>query len=408
MGLIKTAYNFFNRRSVVSIEEYLCKLQADIAVKQFAIETCIDLIANAMAKVEFKTYSKDKNVRNSMYYRLNVAPNKKENATEFRKKLVRRLIYYNEVLIISPEPFSNEIFIADSWNVVESAIKYDNYTDVTVGDLVFGKTFSEEDVFLLRLSDTNIRQLVDSFYLSYGKLIASAMNIYKRSNARRYILKGNIFRQQDGSNQKNINDMMTSQFKPFMEADNAGAVFQLQEGYTLDDFSDTSRPNSRDIKSLIDDVFELAAIAFHVPINIFKGNMSGLSDQVDAFLMFCIIPIAELIQDAFNASLYSPTEYLAGDYIRVDTSMIKIASFKDLVTANDIAIRSMQSTPNEARMRNGFDKADDPRADKLYMTKNYMEETELKGGDTNANENQSNDESNQTDDESNQQSAEQR
>lgn len=245
--------------------------------------------------------------------------------------------------------------------------------------------FPKKMFFLIRLSDTNIRQLVDSFYLSYGKLIASAMNIYKRSNARRYILKGNIFRQQDGTNQKNINDMMTSQFKPFMEADNAGAVFQLQEGYDLKDFSDSSRPDSRDVKNLIDDVFELAAIAFHVPINLFKGNMSGLSDQVDAFLMFCIIPMVELIQDTFNANLYNSTEFLRGDYIRADTSMIKIASFKDLVTANDIAIRSMQSTPNEARERNGFDRADDPKADKLYMTKNYMEETDLKGGDVNDN-----------------------
>lgn len=383
MGLIKTAYNFFSRRSTVTIDEYLCKLQTDMAVKQFAIETCIDLIANAMAKVEFKTYSKDKNVRNSMYYRLNVAPNKKENATEFRKKLVRRLIYYNEVLIVSPDPFSDEIFIADGWNVVESAIKYDYYTGVTVGDLVFDKTFSEKDVFFLKLSDTNIRQLVDSFYLSYGKLIASAMNIYKRSNARRYLIEGDLFRPQDGTNQKNINDMMTSQFKPFMEADNAGAVFQIQSGYSLKDLSDSSRPDSRDIKNLIDDVFELSAIAFHVPINLFKGNMSGLSDQVDAFLMFCIIPMAELIQDGFNAGLYTPAEFLGGNYIRVDTSMIKVASFKELVEANDIAIRSMQSTPNEARVRNGFDKADDPRADMLYMTKNYMEETELKGGDTN-------------------------
>ncbi len=407
MGLISTAYNFFTRRSVVPIEEYFCKLQSDMVVKQFAIETCIDLIANAMSKVEFKTYAKQKSVRSSLYYRLNVAPNKKESATEFRKKLIRRLIYYNEVLIISPEPFSEEIFIADSWNVDESAIKYDHYTGVTIGDLVFDKTFSEEDVFLIRLSDTNIRQLVDSFYLSYGKLIASAMNIYKRSNARRYLLKGNLFRQQDGSTQKNINDMMTSQFKPFMEADNAGAVFQLQDSYELKDLSDSSRPDSRDIKNLIDDVFELAAIAFHVPINLFKGNMSGLSDQVDAFLMFCIIPMVELIQDTFNANLYSSAEFLRGDYIRADTSMIKIASFNDLVTANDVAIRSMQSTPNEARERNGFDRSDDPAADKLYMTKNYMEETELKGGDTNANENQSNDESNstdQTDDENQQQS----
>lgn len=147
MGLIKTAYNYFTRRSIVTLDEHFCKLQTDMAVKQFAIETCIDLIANAMSKVEFKTYSKNKSIRNTLYYRLNVAPNKKESATEFRKKLIRRLIYYNEVLIISPEQFSDEIFIADGWNVEESAIKYDYYTNVTIGDLVFDKSFSEEDVF---------------------------------------------------------------------------------------------------------------------------------------------------------------------------------------------------------------------------------------------------------------------
>ncbi len=35
--------------------------------------------------------------------------------------------------------------------------------------------------------------------------------------------------------------MMTSQFKAFMEADNAGAVFQLQNEYTLEDSAETSK-----------------------------------------------------------------------------------------------------------------------------------------------------------------------
>lgn len=43
--------------------------------------------------------------------------------------------------------------------------------------------------------------------------------------------------------------MMTSQFKDFMEADNAGAVFQLQNEYTLEDFSGNFQSNSRDIKT---------------------------------------------------------------------------------------------------------------------------------------------------------------
>ncbi len=90
------------------------------------------------------------------------------------------------------------------------------------------------------------------------------MNVYKRSNARRYVLKGNLFRPQDNTTQDQINKMMTSQFKAFMEADNAGAVFQLQNEYTLEDFSGNFKSNSRDIKNLIDDIFEMTAAAFHV------------------------------------------------------------------------------------------------------------------------------------------------
>lgn len=382
MGIVQKAFDYFTRRSTVSVEEYFCKIQVDYVYRKFAIETCIDLIANAMSKAEFKSYEKGKNKKNEMYYRLNVAPNGKTNATEFRKKLIRRLIFYNEVLIVSPSNSSSELFIADSWNVTEYDLKENIFSQVQINNKVLDRTFKESDVFYIKYADENIRQLVDAYYGAYGKLISSAVNVYKRSNARRYVMKGDLFRPQDGSTQGQINDMMTSQFKTFMEADNAGSVFQLQEGYTLDDFSGNFQSNSRDIKNLIDDIYEMTAAAFHVPKNLLKGDMSGLSDQVDAFLMFEIIPIAELIQDSFNAKLYDVEEYLSGDYLRVDTTMIKVVSFKDLAEAGDKAIGSGQCTINEMRERGGNDRVDDPRADKIYITKNYENPT-AKGGDAN-------------------------
>lgn len=382
MGIVQKAFDYFTRRSTVSVEEYFCKIQVDYVYRKFAIETCIDLIANAMSKAEFKSYEKGKNKKNEMYYRLNVAPNGKTNATEFRKKLIRRLIFYNEVLIVSPSNSSSELFIADSWNVTEYDLKENIFSQVQINNKVLDRTFKESDVFYIKYADENIRQLVDAYYGAYGKLISSAVNVYKRSNARRYVMKGDLFRPQDGSTQGQINDMMTSQFKTFMETDNAGSVFQLQEGYTLEDLSGNYQSNSRDIKNLIDDIYEMTAAAFHVPKNLLKGDMSGLSDQVDAFLMFEIIPIAELIQDSFNAKLYDVEEYLSGDYLRVDTTMIKVVSFKDLAEAGDKAIGSGQCTINEMRERGGNDRVDDPRADKIYITKNYENPT-AKGGDAN-------------------------
>jgi HK97 family phage portal protein len=381
VGVVQRAVDYFTKRSVVSIEEYFCKLQVDYVYRKFAIETCIDLIANALSKAEFKSYEKGKNIKNEMYYRLNVSPNAKTNATEFRKKMIRRLIFYNEVLIVSPSSSTSELFVADSWNVTEYGLKDDVFSQVQVNNIVLEKTFKESDVIYIKYADEHIRQLVDAYYGAYGKLISSAMNVYKRSNARRYVLKGDLFRPQDDTAQGQINEMMTSQFKSFMEADNAGAVFQLDNKAELLDFSGNFQSNSRDIKNLIDDIYEMTAAAFHVPKNLLKGDMSGLSDQVDAFLMFEIIPIAELIQDAFNATIYSMDEYLSGDYLRVDTTMIKIASFKDLVDAIDVGIRNGVFTINEGRERVGNDRSDKPMADEIFITKNN--EQLSKGGDAN-------------------------
>ncbi|BDP78388.1 phage portal protein [Enterococcus faecium] len=381
MGIFQKAVGYFTKKATVPLEEYFCKLQVDFVYRKFAIETCIDLIANAMSKAEFKSYEDGKNKKNDLYYRLNVAPNKKNNETFLVQCLYSVYCWRWWDRIVSPSNNSSEIFIADSWDVTEYALKDDVFSQVQINNIVLDREFLESDVIYIKYADQQIRQLVDAYYQAYGKLISSAMNVYKRSNARRYVLKGNLFRPQDNTTQDQINKMMTSQFKAFMEADNAGAVFQLQNEYTLEDFSGNFQSNSRDIKNLIDDIFEMTAAAFHVPKNLLKGDMSGLSDQVDAFLMFEIIPIAELIQDAFNASLYEVEEYLSGNFVRVDTTMIKITSFKDLVDAIDVGIRNGVFTINEGRERVGNDRSDKAMADEIFITKNNQQVS--KGGEAN-------------------------
>ncbi len=97
--------------------------------------------------------------------------------------------------------------------------------------------------------------------------------------------------------------------------------------------------------------------------------------------LFEIIPIAELIQDAFNASLYEVEEYLSGNFVRVDTTMIKITSFKDLVDAIDVGIRNGVFTINEGRERVGNDRSDKAMADEIFITKNNQQVS--KGGEAN-------------------------
>lgn len=385
MGVLNKISRFFLNPTAEEITSYFASLENDMVYRRLAIETCIDLIANAMLKVEYKTYEQNKRVKNDIYYRLNVSPNGKQNSSEFYKDLIHHLYYDNEVLIVSPGSSDSELFIADDFSTNEMALKPNTFDHVTIDDFQFNRSFKESDVIYLKLSDVNIRSIIDSFYASYGKLLSSAINIYKRNNARRFVLQGDLFHRQDRSGQDEINKMMTAQFKPFFEADNAGSVFQLQEGFDLKDVSGTSKSDSRDIKNLLDDVIDTTASAFHVPKGLMKGDMAGLSDQIDSFLIFTIHPLVSLITDELNSKLYSMAEFNSGDYIRADTTNIKVTDITSMANALDKLLSIGAISVNDASEKVGTDPIDEEWANKRYITKNYSEAEQLinslKGGE---------------------------
>lgn len=387
MGMIsKLKQNFFHH-SINDIEQYYCSLENDYVYRKLAIEMCIDIIANAMLKVDFRTYEKNKRVKNEMYYRLNVSPNGKQNSSEFYKELIRKLFYDNEVLIVSPSSSNSELFIADDFACDYRALKPSKFSGVQIDGYPLNRVFDEDEVIYLKLSDAKTIGLINSYYASYGKLLSAAINNYKRTNARRYVLKGDLFSPQDRSGQSKVNKMMTDQFKGFMEADNAGAAYLLQDSFELKDFSDTTKADSRDIKNLFDDVLDTTAAAMHIPKGILKGDIAGLSDQIDSFLMFCIHPIVALINDEFNLKLFEMDEYLDGSFVKADTTSIKETDITTMATALDKLFAIGAVSVNDVSEKVGTDPIDEDWANKRYVTKNYqeaklmIENQDSKGGD---------------------------
>ncbi|MRC81642.1 phage portal protein, partial [Bacillus thuringiensis] len=166
---------------------------------------------------------------------------------------------------------------------------------------------------------------IDGMYSSFGKLLASSIDYYKRKNNKRLLIKGDFLRAQDPETQAAIEEMFEGQLKNWFNADKAGSAFQLQDGYVIEDMSDSkngvsNNSTSRDVSDLINDIFNYVAIAFHVPIGILKGDVADIEKQMDSFLAFCINPIAELIQDEFNRKMYSKEEYIERTYLKIDTT----------------------------------------------------------------------------------------
>jgi HK97 family phage portal protein len=385
MGLLTWVSSYFGDKETLKLNEVHFELAVEFYFKRLAVESCVDLIANTLTRCEFQTFEKGKEKRGENYYLFNVSPNQNQNASEFIHSMVSHLIMENECLVIMQ---NNQLYIADSFNTEEVALYDNKYTDVTIGDFTFDKTFNESNVIHLKLNDRNVMQIIDALYASYGKLISSAMDIYKRSNAKRFTLKGDFLRAQTSEAQEAINQMFNSQMKSWLEADNAGSIFQLQDGFTLEDFSGsgkggTSSTSSRDIRALVDDIFDYVAMAFHVPRGLLKGDLADVEKQTDNFLMFCINPIAELIADEFNRKMYSKEEYLQRTYIKLDTSQIKVIDVVNLATALDKLFAIGANTINDNLRLLGREPIEHEKANERFVTKNYqsLDKIDLEGGE---------------------------
>jgi HK97 family phage portal protein len=374
LGLFNWIKGFFSTDGIWKLSDDIALLTIEYQYKKFAIETCISLIANTLSQCEFRTYENGKEKRGENYYLLNVSPNQNQNASEFMQSLVSRLIKRNEVLVIMQ---NDKLYVADEFETIESALNENRYKNVVVKNLKFDKTFYESEVLHMQLNDEDIKAVIDSLYESYGRLVSSSMNIYKRSNAKRVVLEGDFLRPQTDEEQKAINDMFDNQFKNWFEADNAGAVFQLQKGYSLTDLSGngksgTATQNSRDVRALVDDIFDFVARGFTVPQGLLKGDLAEVEKPTDNFLMFRIKPLAELIADEFNRKIYTKQDYLSRTYMKIDTSMIKILDVVDLATAADKFFAIAVNSINDNLRMLGREPLNEAYADWRFVTKNYQ------------------------------------
>lgn len=355
----------------------------ELYYKKFAIDSVISLIANALVMSEFQTLEKGKEVKKNNYYLLNVEPNKNQNAIEFWHEVVSKLIYDNECLIIQQD---DELFVADSF-MPKIYMKYeDTYSGVVVREFAFDKIFKESEVFYLKLNNDSIKKLIDGLYSEYGKLISASVSSYKKANGTKGILTlDTMFSQQEDA-QEQLDDLFENKFKKYFE--NPNAVLLLEEGMNYEEKQNqTPTKNSRDIKALIDDVIDFVAAAFHVPVGLIKGDVAGVKEQTDNFLIFCVNPIAKLITSEINRKMYGKELYLQRTYTKIDTQRIKDVDIKSLSSAGDLLFRIGVNSVNDNLKLLGREPIDEEWANEHYVTKNYQSvlsiNDNLKGGENN-------------------------
>lgn len=361
-------------RSPTTVEITCRELMAaaqEFQLRDLAFWACANMIANAVARCEFRTFRGGKEIQEREHYLWNVEPNVNQNSTAFLHKLVAKLLTDDECLIISTRQREgyDALVVADSYMLNGCyPSKQNEYTDVQVGDVSYEKTFREREVLHLRLNHVNIKPVLDGLYTSYCRLITAAMKRYEWDKGQHWKVHVNQLAQGQDDFTARFTAMIEEQAKVFLDSN--GAILPEFDGYAYTNEGGKSTVDLADIQAQAKDIFAFTAKALQIPAVLIDGTVQGTEDAQARFLTGCIDPICDQLQEEINRKRYGYEAMRRGDYLRVDTS--GILHFDMFANAGNLekVVGSAVFTVNDILRAAGLPTIPEPWADEHYLTKN--------------------------------------
>lgn len=354
----------------VSCQELFSAAQ-EYQIRELSFWVCVNMVANALGRCEFRTWQGNEETRGREYYLWNVSPNVNQNSSAFLHKLVAKLYMDNEALIVStlPREGLDALVVADRWEEPEQwPSRQNEYRGITVGDYAYQYPIYENQVLHLKLNHTNMRPILNGLYQSYYRLVSAAMKAYAWDNGQHWKVHVNQIARGDKGWAEKFQAMITEQVKPFLDSN--GAILPEFDGYTYENVGGGSTRDTRDIRAMIEDIFDFTARGFLIPSVLVNGSVEGTADANTRFLTNCIDPLADQLQEEINRKRYTFAEWQRGDYLRVDTSSIihfdmfaNAANVEKLVGSGAFTINDVLRAANQAPIA-------EPWADEHFMTLN--------------------------------------
>ena len=350
-------------------------------LKRIALETNINFIARTISQSEFWIMDGQNKQKNNLHYRLNIRPNTDSSASDFWHKVIYKLVYDNEVLIIKSD--TDDLLIADDFDRVEYAVYEDRFKDVMVKDHKFERQFMMSEVFYLTYNNEKIQRYVNELFSDYGELFGRMMDSQLRKNQLRATV--GIKTGAGMTDDKHINRMQKYIDSVYSRLKTESvALLPKIDGFEFDELSngnttttDNGPENIHKLKKIfIEDVAKMIGI----PPSLLHGDMADISNLMESYLKFCINPLIKKIEDEFNSKLFTRQEYLSGKHMKV-VGLNKKDPLEH-AAAIDKLIASRVLNANEARALFGFERVEGQGLEEYVLTKNYDNRSQtLKGGD---------------------------
>ena len=354
----------------VLIKEML-EAEQEFRIRELCLMICIDMIANAMSKCTVCTYQNHKEIKGPEYYMWNVEPNVNQNSSAFIHKWVLRLFEDGETLMIETQGRDGRsaLVVADSFVTPELYPERQNeFKQVTVGSFTYNETFLEQDVIHLRLPHANVKTVIDGMFQSFCRLYDAAVKAYTWGQGKH--MKVHVDQVTSGKDgwAAEFKSMLEDQVKPFLASN--GAILPEFSGYKYEWFGTKDAGDTRDIRAIVDDIFNFTARALQIPVVLAAGKVEATGDANARFLTECIDPLCDQLQEEINRKRYGYVQWKAGNYVRVDSSnILHFDLFANAANVEKLA-GSGAFTINDILKAANREPINEPWADQHYLTKN--------------------------------------
>lgn len=329
----------------------------------------ITIVANYIARtfMDLSVHSNpDNGVSQEALDKLNLTPNKNQNAAEFWRDVVFKLITENEVLVVTND--TKDLLVADSFTTQKWTNFGDRYQNVQVNEYTFKRTFQNEEVWHITLTSTDWQKDVFSRMTNeLDSLYANVLGNAKLKNQLRAVLKveanANLSKEQEAEKLQSS----LVKIKKAIESSQI-AIFPEKKGLTYEEKSSQSNVNASsgtdELAKLKHMVISDAANFLGVPDALLFGEQADKSGALSLYRQDVVKPIKNLLQSELSKKL----KHLVTITINNDHAIVDNAEKVDKLISSGMMTRNMVAEL--------FDLPPVAGGDEFVITKNY----EQKGG----------------------------
>lgn len=376
MGLWESIKNRINKVELIGYEYPIDDHTKRVYLKQTSIDKVVNYVARTMSTAKFIIKTPDgkgNDFTHDWEYKLNVRPNRNQNATEFWQKVFYKLLFDNEVLIIMSD--DDQVLIADSFVKDDSISLYDyRFTDVVVGKYPYKRPFIRSEVLYLKYGNEQLSKMIDGLFEDYADLFNSLLKSVWRNGQ----IRGSVSINKTGTfadakeRTEQVQSYLNNMFKIFDTKETAYVM--TPNGMDIEEFSNKGNSSNIPFSDLNSARYAMTAEVAElvgIPSNLVFGDKLELDQNKKLYKENVVNPLIKMLTDEMNGLMISQSDYQKG--LRLTISNVLTTDVFELSTQIDKLVASGVFSPNDILEELGRDKVDDPMMDKHYITKNYTE-----------------------------------